>query len=1421
MSKKKKQSTQIKRTWRFIGMFALLVALLSIWSITQKPISANNKEHTERQMKQTKPTLFPKDPSPLPKVKKHSTKALEPVENEKGLKATPKVYTLMQTNPFPDLTNPYSIYELVSDLVLPEASYEVEYEYVTEKGIPSAPDSSKLGFQTIYVKITEKKEQSSIIVPIPVTVINGMTTMLFNNEVALQTEDFGGYIAFTPEELKDKTDKELKQILKSKSKVKAWRLDDGSTVLVDVTDTTVEQFSNASTTAGHYSIEFEAILDSETGARKETTSKSAMIIGFEMQENIEFQQNTEATAPSMLVTSNYTIGSTDFQYVDKNGVALEKFDTSKVGFHWAYVKMISQDFPELTTIKKVPINIRNINTSDHFNNEVLVATNENIVFYPDELKGKKETEILQMLQSKSDLRAWDKKTGKAVSASFKSTTLQKDPGIYYGEVVVEKDDVQETITKDVKVFGGVLQEPKYFQVKQNERLEIDAYGYPFFSSVQTVSGYTKFEWVKNGQGEETEPKNTFDSSKAGFHWGYIKIMDELYEQYSTVIPIPIMVTAEPDSIVIDNSTSKVGLMFEKNQNLIFMKELEGKTVPEITQLLEEKLNIKAWELTSGKRLRTKLENTTINSESTGGGKVVVKIEAETEELNHEIEFFIFPKEIFGDEGMKGWQDIPLNSTTAIITNPFNGSQMSFPNRGLIDSVVNEDGFIIKDGVGKGYLYRDDRVLNIPGMDGAPIYNQFNIWDRGSGLNGKESISKKWFLQKGNQLKQVLYDSEHELIYVYNLSMSRNLNFFVQLETYNVSRKKRRLAMLESVDTDYYNDSVPMYSLGEGAGFYMEPEPGKRFTIRLKNSQGNWLSDYTKYYAGSLGNIYDNFFGNDFTGKGTESEGHKAGEEIVSGIDSAYQLGAPWQQIAPGEALKTGYEIFAGAELPYMEIKAKPETFNVYPDYTGEYKATYKLSKIPTEESQGKIYVTYPDKSEEIVPYTSNALKEFDGKLTIPRETLPKKLNEEPGTIQKYSTSLLGINETEGPMNGLPSKDYAVTINVYNLGGKAIPQIMQKGTKFNKKPQELIKDPVILPGHKAVFEYEGDMPDTSSTGMQYVKVRMTDTNEPDKTTIINIPILVIDETPPTQGLYLIANDFQKRPDAFQDKTESEINELILKYSEATAWDVTSGSSDDIHLSVTHTNLTTNPKEGKYSATVKAERGTETTEKTISIDIQSNQKVKVEFVDESAEKLHDPIIFDEAVGSTIDLTKEEEVQKAVTSILDKNYQIDKRPENEESIPVQSEESTVQYKFKGKLFIQSSPTFLNFGRKSLGLPFIKVEKAKYDQPLIVWDNRKGRGAWKLTATLRKPLMSLEDPSKTLPSAIRYKIDDNQTVILSENTTQPIAVRTHGKDDEYNISQEWDQNKSGLILEVPSGQVLQSGAYRATILWQLGQTP
>lgn len=505
-------------------------------------------------------------------------------------------------------------------------------------------------------------------------------------------------------------------------------------------------------------------------------------------------------------------------------------------------------------------------------------------------------------------------------------------------------------------------------------------------------------------------------------------------------------------------------------------------------------------------------------------------------------------------------------------------------------------------------------------------------------------------------------------------------------------------------------------------------------------------------------------------------------------------------------------------LEHMKVETTPTDFNVYSNYNEDVKGSYLIKNIPAQEDTGTITYTFPDKSQSVQKYTADSKREYRGTYSIPRSSLPDNLKTETGSIKSYLTDVLAINEHEG----LPSEEYKIPINVYNIGAKAIPQLIKKGTNFTKKPQDIVRDEVILPGNTASYEYDSELPDTSTVGLKSVLVRMTDKNQPEQTTVIKVPVQVVDD-PPTSGLYLLANDFVRDCREVANSSEVELEQFILKNSEAVGWDIASGSTDDISLTVSATTLKPNAKPGKYKATIKATKGSVTKEKDITITLIQKQYIDIVFLDETGEELDESVSLFGEVGSTIDLTKEAEVQNVITEITDKNYQVTARPENEMAFIVPEDRITLEYHFKGILFISSHPNSLNFGTKLVqgSIPFIQVEQARYDVPLVIWDNRKSPNKWSLSATLAKPLTSVENPQIVLSDAIRYKKNEENTVVLNKGNKEIIDSQKIRNADEYNVSKGWDSGKSGLQLKVPTRSVVQKGKYKATILWQLEEVP
>ncbi|MGM0218047.1 hypothetical protein [Enterococcus sp. AZ126] len=238
---------------------------------------------------------------------------------------------------------------------------------------------------------------------------------------------------------------------------------------------------------------------------------------------------------------------------------------------------------------------------------------------------------------------------------------------------------------------------------------------------------------------------------------------------------------------------------------------------------------------------------------------------------------------------------------------------------------------------------------------------------------------------------------------------------------------------------------------------------------------------------------------------------------------------------------------------------------------------------------------------------------------------------------------------------------------------------------------------------------------------------------------------------------------------------------------------------------------------------------TEDNTIQLILKKNtQKLTVQFKTTDNEELDPvvkPIVIEEVIGTEIDLSKNEQIKEALKTISNEHYQLapEKQPEDKQTIGETPQ--TITYTFDGKLFIESAPSTMSFGKQKIekGLHFIKVNNAEFDKPLVIWDSRKKSKNWKVTATLETPFTNVQDSAQTLPDdVLGYKKDDNNIVKFRQGDAEILAERTSEETkNEYTLSEEWKSGKTGFRVEIPTNEVKVAGGYQAKILWQVGNTP
>lgn len=838
---------------------------------------------------------------------------------------------------------------------------------------------------------------------------------------------------------------------------------------------------------------------------------------------------------------------------------------------------------------------------------------------------------------------------------------------------------------------------------------------------QTSSKDLKFEWFKPGTDETTQ----VDTDTLGFKQQNVRITDRKFTDAYTENPLNFYVVDHKEDLMMVPKTdiNLEGVKGSENTSGMIMtaSEVASKSSEELTQFIRDKKPYAPINISTGDRGEATLETVDVPVNLRGDYTLTWQIKMANEEKPFEYHeaLSVVPDEVFGDGSTKGWESIPegIDKTENTIINPINESRIGFPGKGMPilgngskDSPYVKKGFVAVDKQGNKYIYgtnRGQQVSIVPGQsapdseDGQfqdPIYNFNNskkgYWYRENGImygtsTNEEFMSKvlgkAHYLKKGNQLKQVITTKDNNFVYSYDLSLNRNLNFDMSFSIYNTNEMKssKYLSAMEGVDTSYGKDTVAIKSLANNSGFYLETDDNRRFTVKLKDGSNHWLSDYKKYKVGYFGRneqnsggytVLDLVSGNNYF---TDQYGtfNKLGDEsrklntnlnkgliLVDGVDSAYEIGAPPKKIKYDQALKVGYQLFAGDELPYMKMATTPPQFDYYYDderLQKDFDYNYVLSKIPDsgDGPLGTIYFTYPDGSKKEVPYTSDKTLTFSGKDTISKSTLPSKdkliVNTPNGDLKTYSTEILAIHNV-GHYKFLPSEDYTLPINVYKLGADPIPQFIKKGTKFTKSAKDIVRNPIILPKHEAQYDYVSELPDTSVEGVTKVKVKMTDKDQPEQTEVIEVPVIV-SENPMTKGIYLTAKDFKTFPeDVSKLKDDEALEEFIVNRSEAIAVDAATLSSDNIQIKVLDTNLKTDSPVGDYTATLQASKdGQKSDLKKINIHVDQGL-VDLSFQQRYKEDPTKPIYSDYKTEKLVDNSSNQYPVKAgepIQEVIDK--------------------------------------------------------------------------------------------------------------------------------------------------------------------------
>lgn len=558
-------------------------------------------------------------------------------------------------------------------------------------------------------------------------------------------------------------------------------------------------------------------------------------------------------------------------------------------------------------------------------------------------------------------------------------------------------------------------------------------------------------------------------------------------------------------------------------------------------------------------------------------------------------------------------ETPAGDKTAVLENPVNHSKLGFVKVAFPEDYVPWSGkaldnvsWVIKDPDGVSMTDPKKVPLDIPYINNKKLYSgkvpsSSIYWNS---LNKQDStpLDIKFYKHKNkNILKSIIKDTQNKLIYVYVLRLELNLNFSVNLYMINDdplskdNKTAKSASMLHYVDANYYSKGLVEYDFSESDyNQLINLSPmgeKKKITIRIKNTLGQWLSDNRRFNLfdsrEEIGGVFAadlNIFGEDFKQPGIEDVVFPP-NLVQLMIQPVYQLGVPPKKIKYQEALKSGFEIFVGEEIDYLDLNMSPDELQVYDSFKEATIASinYNVDKFTATSKSGKLYILDYEENEHLIDeYVVNDMKPVEKSFALPREMLPEDL--EVGTYN------LGIVTNDN--NFLSSQEKVIQVHVNQL--KAAPQlgIIQQGKPFNIPASDLVKVTGLIAGHNATIEYVGESTiDTSvADKIHYLSVRVRDEQvSPVEEKTVRVPVLVYKELPPLiNATYLHVEDIEIKESELNVET-NDINSWILEKSSALGWYSTERERfliDGVELSVSRTSLTPTSKAGNYTATITA-------------------------------------------------------------------------------------------------------------------------------------------------------------------------------------------------------------------------------------------
>ncbi|MHC5249307.1 beta strand repeat-containing protein [Enterococcus sp. LJL90] len=253
---------------------------------------------------------------------------------------------------------------------------------------------------------------------------------------------------------------------------------------------------------------------------------------------------------------------------------------------------------------------------------------------------------------------------------------------------------------------------------------------------------------------------------------------------------------------------------------------------------------------------------------------------------------------------------------------------------------------------------------------------------------------------------------------------------------------------------------------------------------------------------------------------------------------------------------------------------------------------------------------------------------------------------------------------------------------------------------------------------------------------------------------------------------------------------------------------------------------------YTATHTGEFSERTLNNSVSVTVLGHSVLTIEFVNEggtvlsgytltAGEETTNDIVTNLYVGDVVNLKSKtyELIQQQLDALELAGYEITTRPTDEEALSITDVTQTVQYIVTGQVFLESSPTTLDFGSIDYTAETQRInDPSKVGDDLVVADTRADISTgWTLQVAITEDMKNSVTGS-IMTEALLYVRGDNDEFTLNSGNQNAYISKTGGR---LNVTGTWgpEANDLGLKLEVNPANVSgsQLGTFSGIVTWTI----